>query len=89
MQQKKKKKSEILVKFKITVFYLNTFDSLLLHDPLKIFLICWFCDRESFLIIINVENGWAAKLFCGNSDNFFSAFFDKQKVQKSTDLKQK
>ncbi len=41
------------------------------HDPSEIILICWFAAQETFLIIINVENGCAAQYFCGNSDTFF------------------
>ncbi len=54
------------------------------HDPSEIILIYWFAARETFLIIINVENGCAASYFCGNRDAFyFSRFFDKQKVKKN------
>ncbi len=36
-------------------------------------LIYWFAAQETFLIIINVENSYAAQYLCGNRDafNFF------------------
>ncbi len=30
------------------------------HDPSEIILICWFGAQETFVIIISVENRWAA-----------------------------
>ncbi len=32
-------------------------------DPSEIFLICWFGAQETFVIIIDVENGCAAYIF--------------------------
>ncbi len=44
----------------------------------EIILIYWFTDQETFLIIINVENSWAASYFCGNRDTFyFLGLFDE------------
>ncbi len=30
------------------------------HDPSEIILICWYAVQETFLIIINIENSYAA-----------------------------
>ncbi len=50
------------------------------HDPPEIILIWWFGAKETFLIIINAENTWAAKYFCVNRDTFFfTGYFDEQK----------
>ncbi len=38
------------------------------HDPSEIILIYWFAARETFLIIINVENSCAAQYFWGNHE---------------------
>ncbi len=43
------------------------------HDPSEISLICWIAER--FLIIIHVENSYAAIYFCGNHDNTSSRLF--------------
>ncbi len=44
----------------------------------EIIIICWFAARETFLIIINVENSRAAEYLRGNRDTFnFSGFFDE------------
>ncbi len=49
------------------------------RDPSEIILIYWFTAQETFLIIINVENNYAASHFCGNSDTFFpSRFIEEQ-----------
>ncbi len=34
--------------------------SLVSHDPSEIILICWFGAQETFTIIVNVENSYAA-----------------------------
>ncbi len=34
--------------------------SLVSHNPLEIILICWFGAQETFIIIINVKNNFAA-----------------------------
>ncbi len=54
---------------------LETFINLLLftevsvsHNSSEIILICWFVVQETFIIIINVKNSFAAYLFCGNND---------------------
>ncbi len=39
--------------------------------------------KQHYFFIINVENIRAAYYFCENH-NFFSGFFDKQKVQKNS-----
>ncbi len=44
------------------------------HDPSEIIMIYWFAAQETFLIIINVENSYAAYYFCGN---IFPGFFDQ------------
>ncbi len=33
------------------------------HNPSEIILICWFAAQETFLIIINVKNSFAAEYF--------------------------
>ncbi len=33
------------------------------HDPSEIILICWFAAQDTFLIIINFENGVLLKYF--------------------------
>ncbi len=38
------------------------------HNPSEIILICWFAAQETFFIIINVKNSFAAEYFCGNND---------------------
>ncbi len=49
------------------------------RDPSEIILIYWFAAQETFMIIINVENNYAASHFCGNSDTFFpSRFIEEQ-----------
>ncbi len=55
------------------------------HDPSEIIQIFWFAAQNTFIIIIIIiiimyyENSWV---------DFFSGFFDEQKVQKnSIDLK--
>ncbi len=48
------------------------------HDPSEIILICRFAAQETFLIISNAENSYAASYFCENRDAFyFSEFFDE------------
>ncbi len=75
----KLKDCEILFQFIITVFYLNIYSNVFLwckaefsasllqsslsHDPSEITLIRWFSAQETFLIIINVENSYAALIF--------------------------
>ncbi len=55
------------------------------HDPSEIILICWFAAQETFLIIINVENGCAASYFCGNRDA--QPFKSLELVSKKRDIK--
>ncbi len=45
------------------------------HDPSEIIIIYLFAAKETFLIIINVENNCAA--LCGNSGHSFIGFFDE------------
>jgi len=40
------------------------------RDSSEIFLICWIAAKETFLVIINVENSCAAEYFCWNCDTF-------------------
>ncbi len=42
------------------------FQSSVSHNPSEIILICWFAAQETFLIIINAENSWAAILILTN-----------------------
>jgi len=46
------------------------------HDPSEIFLICWFAAHETFLIIINVENSFAASYFVIETGTCFSRIFN-------------
>ncbi len=46
----------ILIYFKTKFIYMME----KLHDPFEIILICRFCAQETFLIIIDAQNGCAA-----------------------------
>jgi len=65
----KKKNCEILIQFKVTVFYLYIFilQSSVSHDPSEIILICRFDAQEAFLIIINVKNSCYCLIFLWKS----------------------
>ncbi len=39
-----------------TEFSASLLQSSVSHDPSEIILICWFAAKETFIIIINVEN---------------------------------
>ncbi len=41
------------------------------HDPSEIILKCWFSVQETFLIIINAENSFAASYFVETMMHFF------------------
>ncbi len=43
-----------------------------------------FGAQETYLMIINVENTFAAIYFCGNYDSFFSGSIDEYKVLKNS-----
>ncbi len=46
-----------------------------LNDSSEIIQICsWFAAQDFFLIIINVENSFAAQYFCGNRDALYIFF---------------
>ncbi len=50
------------------------------HEYLEIILIRWFGVRETFPVIINIENSYAAYYFCGkfcNNAKIFTVTFDQ------------
>ncbi len=48
---------------------------------IMIILICLFASQETFLIvIINVENSFAASYFCGNHDTFCKDYLVYRKL---------
>ncbi len=55
------------------------------HDPSEIILIVYFGAQETFPIIINAENSFAAVHFCGKHD-FFHESFMKKKANKNNIL---
>ncbi len=82
IDHKHNKTSEILLEFKIAVFYVNVlncnlflyfqhhYSSLQCHMIFRNHTNILIYDQEAFLIIINVENSRAAQYFCGNRDSF-------------------
>ncbi len=56
-------------------FSVSLLQSSVSHDPSEIILICWFADKETFLIIISVET---QSSFYRNQDTVhFHDYFDK------------
>jgi len=51
------------------------------HDPSEIILI--FDAQEIFLIIISVENGYAAKYFCRNHDTIIGVSLMNRNLERT------
>ncbi len=67
--------------FLCTKFSASLLQSSVSHDPSEIILIYWFTTQETFLIITNVENSYAAQYFCGNRDIFQYSWIELSKEQ--------
>ncbi len=71
---------EILLQNKIAVFYVHVLNCIFsIITPVfsvtwssEIIIICWFAAQNTFLIINNIENSYAAKYFYWKHDTFFT-----------------